>query len=209
MSNLSKYAEEARRIFYGGDPPVEGGFEQAEAEMLAGMALSQVATEEFWQAYKTDGIHTAPSQYLVNYAVNLATDSARNVKYALLPSGSGYLALPGDKGLARVSYNKDTLPIRYLRNGEWQNGQGGTALFGVGTYFYSIEADRINVYPRCLGESIPFTQVFITLAVANATTLQQAQGWAVVAKILQLYKSVKPELDFVTDNAPPIQQQPS
>lgn len=209
MSDLSKYAEEARRIFYGGDPPVEGGFEQAEAEMLAGMALAQIAKEEFWEANKSMGIHEAPSQYFVNYTVALSTDSSRGIKYALLPTGAGYLALPGDKGLQRVAYNKDTTPIRYLRNGEWQNGNGGTALFAIGSYFYSIEADRINIYPRCIGDPISFQNVFITLAVANATTLKQAQGWAVVARILQLYKSVKPEKDFVTDNAPPISEQPT
>lgn len=207
MSNISLYAEEARRIYYGGDPPAEAGWRLAEAEILAAQALSMIAKEEFWIAAEKDNAHMASSQYKVNYPIDLQVESARGVKYALLPSG-GYLSLPSDKGVDSVAYDDDTCPITYTTTSEWKRMQNGTAIGAISTYYYMIEAGKIIIRGDCKNARIPFSRIYVTLAVANADTIQQAQGWAVVAKMLQLYTSVKQHPDNVPDNARPIAEQP-
>ena len=194
------FAQEARRIYYGGDPPIEAGWRLSEAIIHAKQALSEVALEEFREGKKLDNQDVASSQYLVNYPVNLALDAARQVKYALLPDG-GYLALPNDRGFHQLAYNYGRKIIPQLPSGSYSR-PGGVNRESTSDYYCEVEGPKVLVYNKCVEKTVPFTQVFMTLAIANEVTAQQAQGIKVVARTLQIYASMKPNRDMVTDNNP-------
>lgn len=197
-TQIEIFAEEARRIFYGGDPPDSAGWRLSEAKILAKQALSEVAKSDFYESYKVSNQHKADDRYLVSYQVNLTLDTARNLKYAILPES--YLAIPNNKGVDTVSYDKDQKTITKVDNGVFKRASGGTRNEMVDEYYYIVEAGKILIKGACIEDLVRLTNVWITLAVANEITATQANGFMVVMKTIQLYTATKPRKDNIPDN---------
>jgi len=198
-TQIEIFAQEARRIYYGGNVPAEAGWTAAEAQLHAKQALSEIGREEYFSANKSDGVHVPGGSWQVTYPVNLVADSTRKCKYFLVPES--YLSLPADKAVVSVTFDNDQTPITRMRGITRKRGRGGPAVGAIDDYYYDIEADRILVYSACR-DTVPFSTAWVILAVATAATAGQSEGLAVIARTLQIYNQIVPQKkkDNASDN---------
>jgi len=196
-TQIEIFAQEARRLYYGGNVPAEAGWTKSESELHTKQALSDVGKEEYYASNK-EGAQTPDGRWQVNYPVTLLTDAARKCKYFLVPET--YLALPADRAVISVTYNNDQTPITRMRGITRKRGSGGTAVESIDGYYYDIEADRVIIRSACDDKLPPFTAAWTVLAVATTATAGQAQGAAVIARTLQLYNLSQKHKDNASDN---------
>jgi hypothetical protein len=191
-------------MFSAGRPTTEG-IDVREVEALVKQAAANVGRQEYFENYKADNQSTVNGQWLVTYQLPIkSTPDFTGYKYVDL--SENYLPLPKNRGVVRVSVAdaeyKGKRQLAFISFENYENIRGGSTIKFAGKYFYSISAKKIYILPACQ-ESIKFTYINITQAVANDATLNEAQALLIINQVMPLMiQRYGRKADMVTDENP-------
>lgn len=207
--DIAYVADQIILALSGGNATVEG-IDRREVEALCVEALNIVGRQEYFENYKSMNQHTVQGQWLVNFQLTLADDATLGYKYVTLPTP--YINLPKNRGFVRARilgtltddvltrWNQQESNLVLIDFDNYEALKGSSLLHSAGDYYAASVAGRVYILPGCK-QTIRFNYVNLTLAVANDTTLTEAQGLLVIERVLPLVRlRMGTPADMVTDN---------
>jgi hypothetical protein len=185
----------------GGRPTVEG-LDKREIIALCKEAQNIIGRQEYFENYKAMNQHTVQGQWLVSYRIALSTDAIFGYKQAVLPVA--YINLPKNRGFvsARIAGNVDKNRLTPIDFEYWERLKESSLLHYANKFYVAPVAEKIYVLPGC-DQTIRFTDIIVTLAVATDATLTESQALLIIERVLpEVRLRMSMPADMITDQNP-------
>lgn len=143
MTTLAKIAEQALRLYYGGDIPNENGLQIEDAMLAAAQAINFLQRQSLEEKVRKTGEQTIDSLFIATYEdVAVQFNSRRNKYFVQLPAKPVHLR--HSLGVYQVSDMEESLAFIPLGSG-WLTmiGKEADAAYLEGNVGFQHEADKI------------------------------------------------------------------